>query len=245
MNIYPAIDLKDGKCVRLRQGRADAVTVYSDDPVAMAKRWTNEGGDWLHVVDLDGAFQGRPVHRDVVAAIVAAIAVPVEFGGGLRTDGDIRLMLETGVRRVVLGTRACADPNALADLVKQFGDRVAVGIDARNGKVQVKGWVETTDTPATELAMRVAALGVSTVIYTDTATDGMLSGPNVEGVRALCRAVRCNVVASGGVSKTEDVARLNALGLANLDGVIVGKALYEGAVTMAGLRTAAGRTDPI
>ena len=244
MNIYPAIDLKDGKCVRLRQGRADAVTVYSDDPVAMARRWAKEGGDWLHVVDLDGAFQGHPVHRDVVAAIVESIAIPVEFGGGLRTDADIRLMLEAGVRRVVLGTRACADPNALADLVKQFGDRVAVGIDARNGKVQVKGWVETTDTPATELAIRVAALGVCTIIYTDTATDGMLSGPNLEGVRALCRAVNCKVVASGGVSKTEDVARLGLLGLPNLDGVIVGKALYEGTVTMGGLRTAAGRKDP-
>ncbi len=239
MRIYPAIDLKDGQCVRLRQGRADAVTVYSDDPVAMARHWVEEGGDWLHVVDLDGAFSGHPVHRDVVAAMAAAIPVPIEFGGGLRTDADISSMLEAGVRRVVLGTRACAEPEALANLVRQFGDRLAVGIDARGGKVQVKGWVETTDTLAVDLAIQVARLGVRTIIYTDTATDGMLVGPNVAGVKALCEAVACHVIASGGVSRTEDVARLAALRLPNLEGVIVGKALYEGSVTVAGLRQAA------
>jgi phosphoribosylformimino-5-aminoimidazole carboxamide ribotide isomerase len=239
MRIYPAIDLKDGKCVRLRQGRADAVTVYSDDPVAMARHWVAEGGDWLHVVDLDGAFSGHPVHRDTVAAIAAAIPVPVEFGGGLRTDADIRSMLEAGARRVVLGTRACAEPEALASLVRQFGDRLAVGIDARGGKVQVKGWVETTETLAVDLAIRMDRLGVRTIIYTDTATDGMLTGPNFNGVKALCESVTCNVIASGGVSRTADVAQLSALRLPNLEGVIVGKALYEGSVTVAGLKQAA------
>jgi len=239
MNIYPAIDLQGGKCVRLRQGRADAATVYSDDPVAMARRWADEGADWLHVVDLDGAFAGRSVHRDVVAAIAAAIPIPVQFGGGLRTDADIELMLGAGVRRVVLGTRACADPEALAGLVRRFGDRVAVGIDARNGKVQVRGWVETTDTLAADLAARVDALGVRTIIYTDTATDGMLTGPNVAGVEALCRAVKAGVIASGGVATSEDVLRLARLGLSNLTGVIVGKALYEGTVTIRGLKEAA------
>ena len=238
MRIYPAIDLKDGKCVRLQQGRADAVTVYSDDPVAMARHWIDEGGDWLHIVDLDGAFSGHPVHRATVAAIAAAISAPIEFGGGLRTDTDIRSMLEAGASRVVLGTRACAEPEALADLVRQFGDHLAVGIDARGGRVQVKGWVETTETLAVDLAVRVARLGVRTIIYTDTATDGMLSGPNIEGVKALCAAVTCNVIASGGVSRVEDVARLSALRLPNLEGVIVGKALYEGAVTMQGLKQA-------
>ncbi|MEI8352038.1 MAG: HisA/HisF-related TIM barrel protein, partial [bacterium] len=139
LKIYPAIDLKDGKCVRLRQGRADAATVYSEDPVAMARQWAEAGGDWLHVVDLDGAFAGHPVHDGVIKAMAAAISIPVELGGGLRTDGDIRRMLEAGVRRVILGTRACADPGALRALVKSFGDRIAVGIDARNGRVQVKG----------------------------------------------------------------------------------------------------------
>jgi phosphoribosylformimino-5-aminoimidazole carboxamide ribotide isomerase len=239
MRIYPAIDLKGGKCVRLQQGRADAVTVYSDDPVAMARHWIAEGGDWLHIVDLDGAFSGHPVHRATVAEIAAAISAPIEFGGGMRTDADIRSMLDAGARRVVLGTRACAEPEALADLVRQFGDHLAVGIDARGGRVQVKGWVETTDTMAVDLAVRVSRLGVRTIIYTDTATDGMLTGPNVEGVKALCTAVTCNVIASGGVSRTEDVAQLSALRLPNLEGVIIGKALYEGTVTMQGLKQAA------
>jgi phosphoribosylformimino-5-aminoimidazole carboxamide ribotide isomerase len=222
----------------LRQGRADAVTVYSDDPVAMARHWADAGGDWLHVVDLDGALAGHPVHHDVVREIVAAIPIPVEFGGGLRTDEDIQLMLDAGVRRVVLGTRACADPEALAALVKQFGDRLAVGIDARNGRVQVKGWVETTDTLAVDLARRVSDLGVSTLIYTDTATDGMLTGPNIEGVRTLCLAVKAKVIASGGISTCRDITALAAMDLPNLEGVIVGKALYEGAVTIPGMKAA-------
>lgn len=238
MKIYPAIDLKDGKCVRLRQGRADEVTVYSSDPVVMARQWADAGGDWLHVVDLDGAFSGHPVHHEVVRAIAAAIPIPVELGGGLRTDDDIQKMLDAGVRRVVLGTRACADPAALAALVRTFGDRVAVGIDARNGKVQVKGWVETTDTLAVDLAKRVSDLGVGTIIYTDTATDGMMTGPNIEGVRILCQAVKANVIASGGISTCQDIAALAALKLSNLDGVIVGKALYEGAVTIPAMKSA-------
>ncbi len=239
MKIYPAIDLKDGKCVRLKQGRADAVTVYSEDPVAIARQWADAGGDWLHVVDLDGAFAGHPVHLEVVREISRAISIPVEFGGGLRTDDDIRRMLEAGVSRVVLGTRACADPDALAALVKTFGDRLAVGIDARNGRVQVKGWVETTDTLAVDLAGRVSTLGVSTIIYTDTATDGMLTGPNIEGVRQLCRAVEANVIASGGISTCADIAALAGLNFPNLDGVIVGKALYEGAVTIPDMKVSA------
>jgi phosphoribosylformimino-5-aminoimidazole carboxamide ribotide isomerase len=199
-----------------------------------------EGGDWLHVVDLDGAFQGRPVHVETVRAIAGAVSVPIELGGGLRTDADIRTVLDAGVRRVVLGTRACADPDGLAGLVRQFGDRLAVGIDARGGQVQVKGWVETTDTLAADLAARVAALGVRTIIYTDTATDGMLTGPHFDGVRAVCRVAGCNVVASGGVARAEDVARLRALNLPNLEGVIVGKALYEATVSVRELKAAAG-----
>jgi phosphoribosylformimino-5-aminoimidazole carboxamide ribotide isomerase len=240
LKIYPAIDLKDGKCVRLRQGLAEAVTVYSTDPVAMARQWAEAGGDWLHVVDLDGAFAGHPVHHEVIKAMAAAISIPLELGGGLRTDADIRQMLEAGVSRVILGTRACADPGALAALVKTFGDKIAVGIDARNGKVQVKGWVETTDTLAVDLAVKVAAAGVSTIIYTDTATDGMLTGPNLDGVRTLCRAVKAKIIASGGISNCGDIAALAALALPNLDGVIVGKALYEGAVTIPAMRAVAG-----
>jgi len=239
LKIYPAIDLKDGKCVRLRQGRADAATVYSEDPVAMARQWAEAGGDWLHVVDLDGAFAGHPVHDGVIKAMAAAISIPVELGGGLRTDGDIRRMLEAGVRRVILGTRACADPGALRALVKSFGDRIAVGIDARNGRVQVKGWVETTGTLAVDLAVKVAGMGVGTIIYTDTATDGMLTGPNMPGLEALCRSVQANVIASGGISTCGDIAALAGLRLPNLEGVIVGKALYEGAVTIPDMKAAA------
>lgn len=238
INIYPAIDLKDGKCVRLKQGRADAVTVYSEDPVAMARQWAEAGGDWLHVVDLDGAFAGHPVHGETIKAMASAIQIPVEVGGGLRTDEDIRLMLEAGVRRVILGTRACSDPGALSALVHAFGDRIAVGIDARNGKVQVKGWVETTETLAVDLAVKVAGLGVGTIIYTDTATDGMLTGPNIPGLQALCRSVQANVIASGGISTCADVAALAKLRLPNLEGVIVGKALYEGAVSIPEMKAA-------
>lgn len=243
VDIYPAIDLKDGQCVRLRQGRADAVSVYSGDPAAMARRWAREGGDWLHVVDLDGAFTGRPVHLREIAAIVDAAGIPVEVGGGIRTDDDIRRVLATGVRRVILGTRACGNPGALKSLADTFGDSLAVGIDARNGKVQVKGWVETTDTLAVELARKVSSAGIRTLIYTDTATDGMLTGPNLEGVRALCQAVSCEVIASGGVSCARDVNNLRALQLGNLRGVIIGKALYEGAVTLAELKPGPGRGD--
>lgn len=230
MDLYPAIDLKGGQCVRLRQGRADAVSVYSSDPASMARRWAEEGGDWLHVVDLDGAFTGHPVHLREVAAIVAAAGIPVEVGGGIRTDADIRAVLATGVRRVILGTRACENPESLAALSAAFGDALAVGIDARNGKVQVKGWVETTDVMAVDLAWKVSQAGVRTLIYTDTATDGMLTGPNLEGVRSVCQAVSCDVISSGGISCARDVAHLRALGLPNLKGVIIGKALYEGTV---------------
>jgi phosphoribosylformimino-5-aminoimidazole carboxamide ribotide isomerase len=239
MIMFPAIDLKDGRCVRLRQGRVDAVTVYGSDPVEMARHWVAEGARWLHIVDLDGAFTGRPVHTEIIRAITKAIDIPVQVGGGLRTDADIRMLLDAGVSRVVLGTRACADPAALAPLVADFHEQLAVGIDARDGKVQIKGWVETTDTSAVELAVQMAHIGVETLIYTDTATDGMLAGPNVDGVRQLCRRVRAKVIASGGVSSCGDITRLASIRAENLLGAIVGKALYEGSVTLAELTAAA------
>ena len=240
MIILPAIDLKNGHCVRLRQGRAEDATVYSNDPSAMARQWREQGADELHVVDLDGAFAGMPKHLDVVRQIVAACGVPVELGGGLRTDNDVEQALATGVARVIIGTRALADPDALTRLVQRFGDRIAVGIDARDGRVQVKGWVETTATRATDLARRAAATGVATIIYTDTATDGMLAGTNIAAMDEMCRAVpSCRVIASGGVSAPEHVRALIALGHANLYGAIVGKALYESTTTLAALNEAA------
>ena len=241
MTIFPAIDLQQGRCVRLRQGRADEATVYGDDPVAMALHWQSLGARALHVVDLDGAFQGAPAHADVIARIVAALEIPVQIGGGLRTDADVQRMIDAGLARVIIGTRALDDTDALSRLVARHGgDRIAVGIDARGGWVQVKGWVETTRVRATDLARRVAALGVGTIIYTDTATDGMLTGPNVPAMDQLCRAVPCRVIASGGISRSEDVRALAALGHANLFGAIIGKALYEGRATLPDLLAAAG-----
>ncbi|MGI6496137.1 MAG: 1-(5-phosphoribosyl)-5-[(5-phosphoribosylamino)methylideneamino]imidazole-4-carboxamide isomerase [Kiritimatiellia bacterium] len=236
MIIFPAIDLKDGHCVRLRQGRADDATVYSDDPVAMARQWEDAGAEALHVVDLDGAFQGGPRHAELIARIVAAIRIPVQVGGGLRTDDDVARLLDAGARRAILGTRALDDPDALARLVARFGGgRIAVGIDARDGLVQVKGWVETSSTSAIDLAKRVESIGVRTLVYTDTATDGMLGGPNLQAQDEMCRAVSCQVIASGGVGSAADVQALAALGRPNLRGAIVGKALYDGRTTLAEL----------
>jgi phosphoribosylformimino-5-aminoimidazole carboxamide ribotide isomerase len=236
--IFPAIDLKDGKCVRLKQGRAEDKTVYADDPVAMACRWQDEGARFLHVVDLDGAFEGKPVHGDVVASIADALDIPVEIGGGIRTDEHIGWYLERGVERVILGTRACAHPDDLKVLVEAHGAGLAVGIDARDGRVQVSGWTETTAMDAVELAVRMDEMGVKTIIYTDTSRDGMMKGVNADSTGALCDAVGCDIVASGGVSTVEDVRTLKALGKANLVGAIVGKALYEGAVSLDDLEKA-------
>ncbi|MBT3193147.1 MAG: 1-(5-phosphoribosyl)-5-[(5-phosphoribosylamino)methylideneamino]imidazole-4-carboxamide isomerase [Verrucomicrobia bacterium] len=238
MIILPAIDLKDGRCVRLRQGRADDATVYSDDPVEMAKRWVDEGGEYLHVVDLDGAFTGAPAHLEVIARIASAISIPMEVGGGLRTDDDVRRLLDAGVDRAIIGTRAFADPDSLAQTVQQFGEHVAVGIDARDGRVQVKGWVETTDMLAVDLARKADAVGVRTLIVTDTATDGMMVGTNVAAMDEICKAVTCNVIASGGVTTPDDVRDLTALQHANLYGAIVGKALYEEATSLREMKAA-------
>ncbi|HRT04682.1 MAG TPA: 1-(5-phosphoribosyl)-5-[(5-phosphoribosylamino)methylideneamino]imidazole-4-carboxamide isomerase [Kiritimatiellia bacterium] len=239
--ILPAVDLKGGQCVRLRQGRADDATVYGDDPAAQAREWAAQGAAWLHVVDLDGAFAGHPVHLDVVGRMAAAAGIPVECGGGLRTDADVDALLARGVRRAILGTRALERADELAALARKYGDRLAVGIDARDGFVQVKGWTETSRTTAVDLARRAAAAGVKTIIYTDTATDGMLRGPNFAGNAEVCDAVGpgCAIIASGGITTADDVVRLRRLGKANLAGAIVGKALYEGRTTLADLLAAA------
>jgi phosphoribosylformimino-5-aminoimidazole carboxamide ribotide isomerase len=240
MIILPAIDLKDGQCVRLRQGKAEDVTVYSDNPVAQAQTWLEQGAEQLHVVDLDGAFQGEPKHAAVIGDIVRALKIPVEVGGGLRTDAHIETLLKEGVARAIIGTRALENIDTLAALVRRFGDRIAVGIDARDGFVQVKGWVETTATRAVDLARQMEAVGVKTLIYTDTATDGMLGGPNLTAMKQMCLAVpNCNIIASGGVSAPEHVTALTALGCANLFGAIVGKALYDGKTTLAAMMAAA------
>jgi phosphoribosylformimino-5-aminoimidazole carboxamide ribotide isomerase len=239
--IWPAIDLRGGRCVRLRQGRAEEQTVYGTDPAAMARRWVAEGARGLHVVDLDGAFAGRPVQLDVVGRMAAAAhPVPLELGGGLRTDADIEAARAAGVARVVIGTRACGEPSRLRRLVEQHGEALAVGIDARAGRVAVRGWVETSAWSAVDLAGRMAEIGVHTLIVTDIGRDGMLMGAASELVAKICDAApACAVVASGGISGPDDIRGLLALRRPNLVGAIVGKALYEGATTLAELQAAA------
>ena len=240
MTILPAIDLKDGKCVRLRQGRADDVTVYGDDPAAQAADWAAQGGRELHVVDLDGAFAGSPRHAEVSASIIKAFGGPVEVGGGIRTREALAAVIEAGAARAIIGSAALSDPAFLAEAVEMYGAKIAVGIDARDGFVQTKGWVETTTVKATDLASAVAAAGVKTIIYTDTATDGMLGGPNLAQMAAICDAAPgCDITASGGVSSIYDIANLKALDRPNLRAAIVGKALYDGRATLKELNIAA------
>lgn len=240
MTILPAIDLKGGVCVRLRQGRADDVTTYNSNPAAQARDWREQGGRELHVVDLDGAFAGTPRHAEVIRAIIAAFGGPVEVGGGLRTPEAVKAVMEAGATRAIIGSAALEDPIFLGDMVAQYGERIAVGIDARNGFVQTRGWVKTTEVKATDFAKICAECGVQTIIYTDTATDGMLGGPNLEQMAAICDAApTCQITASGGVSSPQDVANLKALKRANLRAAIVGKALYDGRTTLAEMNAAA------
>ena len=236
MTIYPAIDLKGGRCVRLAQGRADRETVYAADPAEVASQFAAAGGAWVHVVDLDGAFTGEPRNLPAVAAIVGR-GLQVQFGGGLRTRAAVEQVLGLGVSRVVIGTRAAESEPFVAELVGAFGDRIAVAIDAKDGRVAVKGWVDATKLEAVALARRMEALGVRTLIHTDVATDGMLAGPNFAAQEAMLAAVACRVIASGGVGARGDVVRLLEMKKRrpNLDGVIVGKALYERRVELADL----------
>ena len=239
MTILPAIDLKGGKCVRLRQGRADDVTVYGDDPAAQARDWREQGGRELHVVDLDGAFAGEPRHAAVIAQVIEAFGGPVEVGGGIRTMDALRTVMEAGAARAIIGSAALEDPAFLSAALEFYGERIAVGIDARDGFVPTRGWVETTKVRATELAAAVEKAGVKSIIYTDTATDGMLGGPNLTQMAAICDAAPgCAVTASGGVSSPYDVKNLMSLGRANLVAAIVGKALYDGRTTLRELNLA-------
>jgi phosphoribosylformimino-5-aminoimidazole carboxamide ribotide isomerase len=233
MVLYPAIDLRGGKCVRLLQGQADAQTVYSEDPGAVARGFRDAGAEWIHVVDLDGAFGGEPRNRGAVEAIVAA-GLKVELGGGMRDRERIDSALALGVTRVVLGTKAAQDPEWLRDMIADFGERIAVGIDARDGWVAVKGWVEKTSLRAVDFALEASSMGAGMLIYTDVATDGMLQGPNFRALDEVLQEARCDVIASGGVSSADDLRSLAELSRRrpNLHGAIVGKAIYEGRVTV-------------
>ena len=236
MILYPAIDIKGGRCVRLTQGRADAETVYAEDPASVAEQFRTAGSPWIHVVDLDGAFSGEPANLQVVERI-SRLGLKVQLGGGLRTRASVDRALSLGIARVVIGTRAAESEAFISELVAAHGSKIAVGIDAKQGKVAVKGWVSTTSTTALDMARRMADLGVSTLIHTDVGTDGMLTGPNYAAQQAMLEAFPAGVIASGGVSSREDVIRLIEMGKGhpNLDGVIVGKALYEGRVVLGDL----------
>jgi phosphoribosylformimino-5-aminoimidazole carboxamide ribotide isomerase len=230
MLLLPAIDLMGGEVVRLKRGLASEKTVYSADPVAFARKWEEAGADWLHIVDLDAAFEGTPRNLAAIEAICSAVNIPCELGGGMRNFETVSAAFSAGVSRVILGTKAAESIDYVRALCAEFGrDRVAVGIDAKDGFVAVKGWTETTPRPAKDLALAAQEAGVGTIIYTDIATDGMLQGPNVAAMEDLLGVLSCHLIASGGVSSVEDLHRLAAL--PGLHGAIIGKALYDGKIT--------------
>jgi len=230
MILYPAIDLKDGNCVRLLRGDMAEATVFSDSPADQARSFEGSGFAWLHVVDLNGAFAGHPVNRDAVLAILGAIQIPVQLGGGIRDMATIDAWLEAGVRRVVLGTAAARNPELVRDACRAYPERIAVGIDARDGKVAVEGWAESTDLDALDLARRFEDVGVATIIYTDIERDGALQGVNVEATAAFADAITIPVIASGGVTSHDDLTALKAHEQSGIQGVICGRALYEGRI---------------
>ena len=233
LTLYPAIDLKDGACVRLRRGEMDQVTVYSDDPGAQARAWQEGGCSWLHVVDLNGAFAGRPVNAGAVAAILAVAEVPVQLGGGIRDMAGIARWLEAGISRVILGSAAAKNPALVREACRAHPGRIAVGIDARDGFVATEGWAETSEIPATDLALRFEDAGAAAIIYTDIGRDGMLTGLNLEQTSELAARVSTPVIASGGVGSLADLQALKAAAAAGkgaIEGVIVGRALYDGRI---------------
>jgi phosphoribosylformimino-5-aminoimidazole carboxamide ribotide isomerase len=228
--IVPAVDLKAGRCVRLRQGRADAETIFSDDPVAVARRWQDSRARRLHVVDLDGAFAGRPSQTELVRAMIAAVRIPVQVGGGLREIAHVEAVLEAGAQWAIVGTRAALDPAFLGQVCERFGEQVIVGIDASDGRVAVDGWTRVLDLDAIALARDAAAAGAAGIIYTDIARDGTQNGPNLWSTEAVAKAAGIDVFASGGVGSLDDIRQLATV--PELAGVIVGRALYSGAVDL-------------
>ena len=232
MIILPAIDLKEGRCVRLEQGLMDKDTVYNDNPAAQARIWQELGGELLHIVDLDGAFAGVPKNKAAIKAIIEAIDIPSELGGGIRDMQTIEAYLELGIDRVILGTVAKENPALVKEACAKFPGRIVVGIDAMNGLVAVRGWADVTRKLATEMAKEMEGFGVEAIIYTDIARDGMMQGPNIEATKALAESINIPVIASGGLSTLDDIRRLIAIESSGVTGVITGKAIYSGAIDL-------------
>ena len=232
MIIYPAIDIRGGRCVRLTEGRFDAETVFADDPAEMALKWAGMGAEFLHLGDLDGALAGEGKNMPVIERILQSVNIPVQLGGGIRNLETIEKLLALGVTRLILGSAAVKNPQLVEEACKKYPGHIAVGIDAKNGEVAIEGWGKGSGVAATELAKQMAAYGVETIIYTDISRDGMLSGVNVEATAALARASGVPVIASGGVASIEDIRRVKAVEADGVQGCIIGKAIYTGAVDL-------------
>ncbi len=230
--IYPAIDIRGGRCVRLIQGDYNQETVYNDDPVAVAKGFVEQGAQFVHLVDLDGAKAGHPVNHELIGRIASSVQVPVQLGGGLRTLADVEQLIGLGVSRVIIGTAAIEDRAFTEAVLGTYGDRVAIGIDARNGYVATRGWLETSEVKAEELAKELAAKGAETFIFTDISRDGMMQGPNIEAIASIAKASGKGVIASGGVTVLDDLIRLAERQAEGISGAIVGKAIYTGKIDL-------------
>ena len=232
MIVIPAVDIKNGKCVRLSQGRMDAETIFSEDPAAMAEKWENEGAELIHVVDLDGAIEKKPQNLVTIKAILQRVHVPIQIGGGIRTIDTVKMFLDIGVRRVIIGTEAIRNPEMVSEACRLFPNRIVVGIDARNGLVAIEGWTHTTQIRAVDLARQFEDVGVTAINFTDIYRDGMQTGPNIPETQRLAEAISIPVVASGGVSVIQDIINLLPLESVGVKGVITGKALYSGTLDL-------------
>jgi len=234
MIIYPAIDLKEGQCVRLVQGKAENKTVYSSDPGSMAASFQSQGAEWLHVVDLDGAFEGQPKNTEAIKQIAAQLKIPFQVGGGLRRKEDVENVLALGAARVIIGTRAVTSPAFVEELLAAFGpDKIVLGLDARDGMVAIEGWVEKSSLQVLDFAKSMKSLGIKNVIYTDVSRDGLLQGPNLNSIQALAEQSGLQVIASGGVSSVDNIIKLKAMESSGVTGAIIGKALYDGKISLA------------
>ncbi|MBI4743722.1 MAG: 1-(5-phosphoribosyl)-5-[(5-phosphoribosylamino)methylideneamino]imidazole-4-carboxamide isomerase [Actinobacteria bacterium] len=232
MIIYPAIDIKEGRCVRLFQGKMDEVTVFSENPSEVAKKWESQGAEIIHLVDLDGAVAGEPKNLKVVEKIINSINIPVQFGGGIRQIKSLEMVFDIGVKRVVLGTSIISNLEFVLEALEKFKSRIIAGIDAKNGMVATKGWKEISNEKAVDVARRMEQIGVKRIIYTDIETDGTLKGPNIDGTRLITSETNISIIASGGISKLDDIIRLKELESLGVEGVIIGKALYSGAFSL-------------